>query len=463
MKSCRWISVLSLATLGLLALPVLSSAQASGASLSILKIDAPDPVAPGSNLTYTLTASNEGPDDAADTILSDTLPAGTTFVTLAAPGGWSCTTPAVGAPGTVSCSLSSFPVGSAVFTLTVNVGAGVPAGTLLSNTATVTSSTADPQPGDESATVMTTVGAANGGLALSITGSPDPVLVGTDETYTITLTSTLTDATDGTLTVPVPGGTTFQSFTPPAGWSCATPPVGAGGSVVCGNPSPPAPGVDVFTSVVRVGPSFSGGDTFDGLASLVLSTGGRDVVATDTDTTSVLAPASLSATKSVSGVFTPGGAVTYTVVLSNAGPGAQADAPTDEFTDVLPASLVLVSASASAGTATVNAGTNTVTWNGTVPANGSVTITLDATIAPGAANGTTISNQGTVSYDSSGDGTNDASAPTDDPAVGGVADPTQLTVSALAAVPTLGHLGLVVLTTLLAAGGLLRLRRRAGA
>ena len=58
---------------------------------------APNPVVAGQNLTYTITVTNNGPDAADAVSLSDTLPAGTTFVSLASPGGWSCTTPAVGA------------------------------------------------------------------------------------------------------------------------------------------------------------------------------------------------------------------------------------------------------------------------------------------------------------------------------------------------------------------------------
>src|SRR4030095_13993683 len=104
----------------------------------------------------------------------------------------------------------------------------------------------------------------------------------------------------------------------------------------------------------------------------------------------------------------------YTVVLSNAGPGAQPDAAGDEFTDLLPSALTLVSASATSGTATANTGTNTVTWNGTIPAGGSVTVTIQATLSSVALPGSTVSNQGNVAYDGDGDGTNDAAAATDD-------------------------------------------------
>ena len=51
-------------------------------------------------------------------------------------------------------------VGSAVFTLVVAVVPGVAHGTILTNTATVSSSTTDPVTGNEAATATTTVAAA---------------------------------------------------------------------------------------------------------------------------------------------------------------------------------------------------------------------------------------------------------------------------------------------------------------
>ena len=142
------------------ALVLFTSAAAQAqfvADLDITKVAAPNPVVAGNNLTYTITVSNAGPDPAVSASLSDTLPAATTFVSLASPGGWSCTTPAVGAGGTISCSLASMNVGSAVFTLMVAVD--VSASGTVSNTATITSSTSDPTPANNSATANTTVNA----------------------------------------------------------------------------------------------------------------------------------------------------------------------------------------------------------------------------------------------------------------------------------------------------------------
>ncbi len=136
----------------------------------------------------------------------------------------------------------------------------------------------------------------------------------------------------------------------------------------------------------------------------------------------------VSGTKTVSGTHTIGSTVTYTVVLTNTGNAPTADNPGNEFVDVLPAGLTLVSANATSGTAVATVGTNTVTWNGGLAGGASVTITVTATIKPGTI-GTTITNQGTINYDSDFNGTNDATTTTDDPAVGGAHDPTSFLVT----------------------------------
>ena len=106
------------------------------------------------------------------------------------------------------------------------------------------------------------------------------------------------------------------------------------------------------------------------------------------------------------------------------------------------------------------AGVNPVTWNGAIPAGGSVTLTIPATIPTGTM-GQTISNQGTVNYDSDNDGTNDATAQTDAP--GSTAnDPTRFVVGGApsAEVPTLSDFGLALLALMMAGAAVLALRRR---
>ncbi len=171
--------------------------------------------------------------------------------------------------------------------------------------------------------------------------------------------------------------------------------------------------------------------------------------------------AAVSGTKTVAGNFVAGGAITYTVTLSNTGSAAQADNPGNEFTDVLPSTLTLVSATSTSGIATADVATNTVTWNGVLPAVvGQATITIEATIKSTAA-GQSIANQGQIAFDADGDGINESSAVTDDPATATRGDATALVVPpAITDVPTLSPLGFATLALLLLGAGFALLRRR---
>jgi uncharacterized repeat protein (TIGR01451 family) len=129
-------------------------------NLSVVKSDSPDPVAAGTNLTYTITLANAGPSNAVTVSLSDSIPANTTFVsaTVVTGSGWSSSTPAVGGTGTVTFSKPSMAAGeSAVFTIVVKVIPNPPPNTTITNTATVTTSTTDPDTSNNSATATTTV------------------------------------------------------------------------------------------------------------------------------------------------------------------------------------------------------------------------------------------------------------------------------------------------------------------
>lgn len=229
------------------------------ADLSITKVEGADLVTAGTNFVYTITVTNDGPDAAESVSWSDDLPAGTTFVSLSAPAGWSCLTPPMGSGGTVSCSISPLPVGSAGFTLTVAVGAGVAAGTVLSNTAVLTSTTADADTDDLSAEETTTVAAA-ADLSLTKTDSVDPIVAGGTQTYTITVTNGgPSDAASVSWIDTLPAGTTFLSLTEPGGWSCGTPAVGSGGMVSCSRSSLGVASPAIFTLEVVFDPSLADG------------------------------------------------------------------------------------------------------------------------------------------------------------------------------------------------------------
>ena len=54
--------------------------MAATADLAVTKVDSPDPVVAGANLTYTIGVTNLTAAEATTVSLSDTLPANTTFV-----------------------------------------------------------------------------------------------------------------------------------------------------------------------------------------------------------------------------------------------------------------------------------------------------------------------------------------------------------------------------------------------
>jgi uncharacterized repeat protein (TIGR01451 family) len=330
---------------------------------------------------------------------------------------------------------------------------------VISNTATIDSTTIDLQPGDHSATALTAVIAPPApGLTLTKTDDVDPVAVGANLTYTIVASASNLAGASAQFADTVPTGTTFVSFAAPAGWTCSTPGVGGTGPVSCSTTAL-VDGDSTFTLVVAVD-NLPTGTVLHNHATIHADTGVRTADASADQDTALQSPANLTASKAVAGSFAPGSTVTYTVTLSNAGPGDQPDAAGDEFTDVLPAPLVLVSASATSGTALATIATNTVTWNGAIPAGGSVTLTIQATLPSTALAGTTIANQGTFQFDSDGDGDNDASGVTDDPSTGAADDATGFVVAAPAAVeiPALDWSGIAALALLLSLAAISVLR-----
>jgi uncharacterized repeat protein (TIGR01451 family) len=131
----------------------------------------------------------------------------------------------------------------------------------------------------------------------------------------------------------------------------------------------------------------------------------------------------LTATLTVAGQTEEGGTVTYTLTVTNAGAGPSLDNPGDEVADVLPAGLTLLSATAGSGTVTTDLPGNRVAWNGSLDPGASATITLQAQVGAGTF-GTPLANQATLAFDADGDGSNESSGVSDDPARPGAADST---------------------------------------
>jgi len=122
----------------------------TGTNLSITQTDTPDPVNVASNMSYTLSVANAGPDAATGVTVTDTLPAGVTFQSASSTQG-SCSQ----AGGIVTCLLGGIASGAAA-TINIVVTAPFVTGTI-SNSATVSSIEVDPIPADNTSTENTLV------------------------------------------------------------------------------------------------------------------------------------------------------------------------------------------------------------------------------------------------------------------------------------------------------------------
>ena len=154
---------------------------AVSADVLITMSDAPDPVLTGGRLTYSITVRNNGPNAAEGVVVTNDLPAGVSFVS-AVPSQGTCAQAAL----TVTCTLGGL-ASSATATVTLTVDVTAASGTTLSNTASVSATTQDPAPNNNSQVVTTQVTDARADLSVAVTVSPNEPSVGETLTYTITV------------------------------------------------------------------------------------------------------------------------------------------------------------------------------------------------------------------------------------------------------------------------------------
>ena len=104
-------------------------------------------------VSYTITITNNGPGAATDVLLSDFLPAGSTLVSMTEASGSDVFTISNPQTNVVNAEINSMPAGSSdSFTLTVSAPVNLYNGDVFSNSATVTTNAGDPVSSNNTAT-----------------------------------------------------------------------------------------------------------------------------------------------------------------------------------------------------------------------------------------------------------------------------------------------------------------------
>ena len=305
----------------------LNDAESAGvdvpdADLAITKSVDNATAAVGSNVTFTLVATNNGPDDATTVTVADALPAGLTFVSASSPAY---------TPGAGTWAVGPLTSGAST---TLTIVATVVSHTALTNTATISSELYDPATGDN--TDDASVDAPDADLAVTKTVSTGTPALGDAVTFTVTVTNNGVDTATGTsVNDPLPSGLTLVSATPSTGTY-------VGGLWTVGALANGASETLTITATVTSHLAITNTAT--------ASSGVYDPTPGDNTASAVVnvPDADLEVTKTVN-TATPtlNGAATFTVTVTNHGPNAATGV---SVADTLPAGLTLVSATPSQGT-----------------------------------------------------------------------------------------------------------------
>lgn len=416
-----------------------SGAYCAGADLAVTNAGTPSVVVPGNTITYTQTVTNNGPQDAVNAKFIEAVPGNTTFNSLAIAPGWSCTTPAVGGTGNISCTdpdVANAAVGT--FTLVVTVVPGTVNGTQILDTASVSSGTNDPNLANNTASVLTIVGSAtSANVVVTMSAAPNPVLAGNQITYTVTVHNNGPAATSSvTLTDTIPTHTTFVSLAQTGTtWVCPAP----GAAVSCTIASLPSGATTTFTLIVTVTAGTASGTVITNTASTSTATPDPNPGSNSATTNVTVASAGqydLSVTSSASpNPVTPGNNITFLLNFANNGPSSASNVT---YTDSVPANTTFVSLTLPAGatcptlpavggTGAISCcpGTGGVCNGAAIPSGTNAQLPLVVKVNASTASGTVISNTASI-----GPTTNDVNvANNTSTATTVVASPTQADVA----------------------------------
>ncbi|UNK49340.1 hypothetical protein MNR01_16700 [Lysobacter sp. S4-A87] len=233
-----------------------STTLIDSADLSLEKTASPNPAVAGGIVTFTIAVTNNGPSDATNFSVNDSLPAGLNYIDGSASGtGWTF----VGPNGTFAGTL---PAGqTATYTFQAQVTAT--SGSVVNSADVTATGTPDPNPSNNVDDVSVGIG-EGADMRINKSVSPAPATAGETVTFTILVTNDGPGAAENvSFTDPMPPGFNITGGNEPAGWTCTTGPLG--GQRTCTHNGPyPAGSSDTFTITATVpasGPGSSGDQT----------------------------------------------------------------------------------------------------------------------------------------------------------------------------------------------------------
>ena len=335
---------------------------------------------PGTDGSYTITVTNHGPSDAQAVVVTDVLPAGFTFASAIGSGATSagCTTSSVPAPsGALRCELGTLaPDATTTVTVTGRIGADYGA-SLLSNTATVASTTPDPN-GDDNVSTADAAVSASADLSISKVAIGSFV-AGGPAAYTLTVTNAgPSDARNVVVSDPPPAGFTSSSASAVIEGTMA----GSCDLTVLCTIGTLAAGTTVTVSIGgRLDPGYTA-TTITNTASVSSTTADADIANNSaSDVSPVDAVADLSIAKTADAPFTAGSAASWSITVVNHGPS---DAQGAVVIDALPPGFAVAPADLPSGCAIAGAVVTCTRASLAAGATASWTIAglVDADVAP---------------------------------------------------------------------------------
>ena len=314
----------------------------------------------GSNVTFTITASNLGPSNATGVHVSDPLPPGLTYVS------------SVPSQGTYTSATGDWNIGPVASgtSATLTLIATVSQPGALTNTATKSAENeSDPNPSNNSASATINAVAPDLTIAKS---HIDPFVRGATNTYQLVVSNIGPVATIGLVTVTdtLPAGLT-PTIASGTGWACGI----VAQTVTCTRSdaltsTTSYPTITITVTVLQTAPAT--------LTNSATVGGGGEIntsndTATDPTNDASLADIAIAKTAS-SGTVAVGSNITFTITAHNAGPS---NATGVQVTDPLPNGLTLVSATPATGTFVSGTGVWTI---GPLASGASTTLTVVATV-----------------------------------------------------------------------------------